>query len=119
MPPGSRPHQLIASPDFGKKAQFDHSHSANQTNVDFPRPHSSCCRTQRGCTHPGHPETCHVVSASAELNSYHLLHAARADLLRRAECRSEAAEAYGRAIGLFVNAAERGYLQRRLREVTC
>jgi RNA polymerase sigma-70 factor (ECF subfamily) len=57
------------------------------------------------------------VAASRELASYHLLHAARADLLRRAGRREEAAEAYRAAIALTANAVERAYLQRRLAEV--
>jgi RNA polymerase sigma-70 factor, ECF subfamily len=51
------------------------------------------------------------------LDEYHLLHAARADLLRRLERREEAAAAYGRALELATNAAERQFLERRLSEV--
>jgi RNA polymerase sigma-70 factor (ECF subfamily) len=47
------------------------------------------------------------------LDSYHLLYAARADLLRRAERRDEAAAAYERAIELAASAAERSFLERR------
>ena len=52
------------------------------------------------------------------LDTYHLYHAARADLLRRAGCNAEAAEAYRRALSLVENATERAYLERRLREVS-
>jgi RNA polymerase sigma-70 factor (ECF subfamily) len=52
------------------------------------------------------------------LDGYHLLHAARADLLRRLGRNDEAAEAYGRALGLTANEAERRYLERRLLEVS-
>jgi len=45
------------------------------------------------------------------------LHAARADLLRRNGSREEAAKSYLRALALITNDRERGYLQRRLREV--
>ena len=50
-----------------------------------------------------------------ELPGYHLLHAARADLLRRLERRDEAAAAYRDALALEMNAAERAFLERRLR----
>ena len=53
-----------------------------------------------------------------ELAGYHLLPAAKADLLRRAGRNAEAAEAYRRALALVTNPAERGYLERRLREVS-
>jgi RNA polymerase sigma-70 factor (ECF subfamily) len=59
-----------------------------------------------------------AVAASGDLASYHLLHAARADLLRRASRNDEAAEAYQAAIALTGNAVERAYLQRRLAQVT-
>jgi RNA polymerase sigma-70 factor (ECF subfamily) len=52
-----------------------------------------------------------------ELDEYHLLHAARADLLRRAGRFTEAAKSYGRALDLVTNDSERRYLERRLREV--
>ncbi len=51
-----------------------------------------------------------------ELEGYHLLHAARADLLRRAGSNAQAAEAYGRALALATNDSERRYLERRLGE---
>jgi RNA polymerase sigma-70 factor (ECF subfamily) len=53
----------------------------------------------------------------AELARYHLLHAARADLLRRAGRLPEAAEAYRRALNLCQNEVERAYLERRLAEL--
>jgi RNA polymerase sigma-70 factor (ECF subfamily) len=59
-----------------------------------------------------------AVAAAGDLAAYHLLHAARADLLRRAGRNGEAAEAYRAAIALTTNAVERMYLQRRLAEVT-
>jgi RNA polymerase sigma-70 factor (ECF subfamily) len=52
------------------------------------------------------------------LEEYHLLHAARADLLRRLDRRDEAADAYRRAIELAGNEAETRYLERRLLEVS-
>jgi RNA polymerase sigma-70 factor (ECF subfamily) len=58
------------------------------------------------------------LAAAGDLDGYHLLHAARADLLRRAGDRSEAAKSYARALALVTNDSERRYLERRLREVT-
>jgi RNA polymerase sigma-70 factor (ECF subfamily) len=52
------------------------------------------------------------------LEEYHLLHAARADLLRRLERRDEAAAAYRRALELTANEPEARYLERRLAEVS-
>jgi RNA polymerase sigma-70 factor (ECF subfamily) len=52
------------------------------------------------------------------LDEYHLLHAARADLLRRLERRAEAAAAYRRALELTANEPETRYLERRLAEVS-
>ncbi len=56
-------------------------------------------------------------SLSAELDDYHLLHAARADLLRRTGSLLQAAESYQRALALVTNDSERRFLERRLREV--
>src|SRR5262245_19821290 len=55
---------------------------------------------------------------AVELDEFHPLHAARADLLRRAGRHAEAASAYARAIDLCSNAVERRYLTRRLAEVS-
>jgi len=54
---------------------------------------------------------------ASELDEYHLLHAARADLLRRMGSRREAAASYERALQLVTNESERRFLERRLREV--
>jgi RNA polymerase sigma-70 factor, ECF subfamily len=51
-----------------------------------------------------------------ELDGYHLLHSARADLLRRLDRPGEAATAYERALALATIPAERAFLERRLRE---
>jgi RNA polymerase sigma-70 factor (ECF subfamily) len=51
------------------------------------------------------------------LKSYHLFHAARADLLRRLGRADEAEAAYERALQLATNALERRFLRRRLAEV--
>jgi len=58
------------------------------------------------------------LAISGELDSYHLLHAARADMLRRIGSNREAAESYKQALGLVSNDSERRFLERRLREVT-
>jgi RNA polymerase sigma-70 factor (ECF subfamily) len=55
-----------------------------------------------------------LIEGLAGLDNYHLLHAARADLLRRLDARAEAASAYRRALALTANAVERAYLERRL-----
>jgi RNA polymerase sigma-70 factor (ECF subfamily) len=57
------------------------------------------------------------LEAGGELQSYHLLPAAKADILRRLGRRAEAAAAYERALELVTHDAERRYLERRLREV--
>jgi RNA polymerase sigma-70 factor, ECF subfamily len=57
------------------------------------------------------------LAASGELSEYHLLHAGRADLLRRLGRLAEAGAAYRRALDLADNPVERAYLTRRLAEV--
>lgn len=57
------------------------------------------------------------LSASSDLDKYHLLHATRADLLRRMGLSEQAARSYKRALELVTNDAERRYLERRLQEV--
>ena len=52
------------------------------------------------------------------LASYHLFHAARADLLQRAGRLAEASSAYGEALILCQNEHDRVYLHRRLTEVS-
>ncbi len=51
------------------------------------------------------------------LENYHLAHAARADLCRRLGRNGDASEAYGRALALAKQDAEKRYLLRRLEEV--
>ena len=50
-----------------------------------------------------------------DLPEYHLLHAAKADLLRRLDRLPEAADAYRAALALEMNAADRAFLEGRLR----
>lgn len=57
------------------------------------------------------------LAAADDLDEYHLLHAARADLLRRLGEFAESAQSYSRALALVTNESERRYLERRLREV--
>ena len=54
---------------------------------------------------------------SGELDSYHLYHAARAELLRRMGKKDDALSAYDRALRLTSNAVERRYLRRRIAEL--
>jgi RNA polymerase sigma-70 factor (ECF subfamily) len=58
-----------------------------------------------------------ALSESGDLDDYHLLHAARADLLRRLGNNAEAAVSYVRALALATNESERRFLEGRLREV--
>jgi RNA polymerase sigma-70 factor (ECF subfamily) len=58
-----------------------------------------------------------ALESSGELSDYYLLHAARADLLRRLGRKPEATEAYTRALQLARNPIEQNYLRRRLVEL--
>jgi RNA polymerase sigma-70 factor (ECF subfamily) len=58
-----------------------------------------------------------ALAATGDLDGYHLLHAARADLLRRLGSPVEAAQSYARALALATNASERRFLARRLAEM--
>ncbi len=58
-----------------------------------------------------------VDSLATALDSYHLLHSTRADLLRRSGSPAEAAAAYHQALALVTNESERRFLTRRLREL--
>ncbi len=58
------------------------------------------------------------LAASGELRDYHLLHATRADFLRRLGLKPEAAYAYREALNLARTEAERRYLTRRLQGVS-
>jgi RNA polymerase sigma-70 factor, ECF subfamily len=58
-----------------------------------------------------------TLAASGDLDGYHLLHAGRADLLRRLGRNREAAIAYRRALELTANPVEQAFLTRRLAEV--
>ncbi len=58
-----------------------------------------------------------ALEKNSELAEYHLLPAAKADLLRRARRWTDAAKAYGEALALVTNDPERLYLARRLAEM--
>jgi RNA polymerase sigma-70 factor (ECF subfamily) len=58
------------------------------------------------------------LARQGELENYHLLHATRADLLRRMGKTEDAAGSYQQALALVTNDSERRFLERRLREVT-
>ena len=58
-----------------------------------------------------------ALGSSGELDSYHLYHAARADLLRRMGRTREARESYQRGLALTTNAVELRYLRRRISEL--
>ena len=57
------------------------------------------------------------LAATGDLDGYHLLHAARADMFRRLGSNDEAAASYEAALKLATNEGERRFLERRLREL--
>jgi RNA polymerase sigma-70 factor (ECF subfamily) len=57
------------------------------------------------------------IERAEALRGYHLLPAVRADLLRRAGRQEEALVAYRAALALVRSAAERRFLERRVREI--
>jgi len=59
-----------------------------------------------------------AIAASGDLDGYHLLHSARADLLRRMGSNQDSAKAYLQALDLVTNDSERRFLERRLHEVS-
>jgi RNA polymerase sigma-70 factor (ECF subfamily) len=58
-----------------------------------------------------------VLASSGRLDGYQLLHATRADLLRRLGRREEAEQSLRTAVGLAPTDAERRLLERRLGEL--
>jgi RNA polymerase sigma-70 factor (ECF subfamily) len=58
-----------------------------------------------------------AIAARGDLRDYHLLHAARADLLRRLERCDDARAAYETALGLATVEPERRFLERRISEL--
>ena len=59
-----------------------------------------------------------AIAGSGDLNNYYLLHAVRADFLRRTGKFQQAAQSYTRALSLVPNDAERRFLERRLKQVS-
>lgn len=59
------------------------------------------------------PDVALALVDGLDLDGYHVYHAVRADLLRRAGRRAEALAAYDVAVARTGNAAERAFLQRR------
>ena len=59
-----------------------------------------------------------IEDLESDLAEYHLLHAARADLLRRNESNQDAAASYRKALKLVTNESERRFLEKRLKEVS-
>jgi RNA polymerase sigma-70 factor (ECF subfamily) len=57
------------------------------------------------------------ITKDGALENYHLFHATKADMLRRAGSLREASNAYARALELVTNDSERRFLQRRLQQV--
>jgi RNA polymerase sigma-70 factor (ECF subfamily) len=57
------------------------------------------------------------IAATGDLDGYHLLHSARADLLRRMGSNTESATAYLKALDLVTNDSERRFLERRLQKL--
>jgi RNA polymerase sigma-70 factor, ECF subfamily len=57
------------------------------------------------------------LAATNDLENYHLLYAARADMHRRLGEFAEAAKEYEKALTLVTNASERRYLKKRLKEM--
>jgi RNA polymerase sigma-70 factor (ECF subfamily) len=58
-----------------------------------------------------------AIADRGELDGHHLLHSARADMLRRLGRFDEAARSYSRALSLVGSAGERRFLEGRLRDV--
>jgi RNA polymerase sigma-70 factor, ECF subfamily len=65
----------------------------------------------------GDVESALALAEQLELDSYHYLHATRAELLRRLDRVDEARAAYDRALALVHSDAERRFLERRLAEL--
>jgi len=65
----------------------------------------------------GEAETALEIVDGLELESYHYLHATRAELLRRLDRVAEARAAYARALDLVHADAERRFLEQRLAEI--
>jgi RNA polymerase sigma-70 factor, ECF subfamily len=67
----------------------------------------------------GEPEVALELVDRLELDGYHYLHAARAELLRRLDRTAEALAAYDRALELVRSDAERRFLEERRAHMSC
>jgi RNA polymerase sigma-70 factor (ECF subfamily) len=67
----------------------------------------------------GDPAAALALADSLDLECYHYLHAARAELLRRLDRADEARAAYDRALELVHSDAERRFLERRRAKLDC
>jgi RNA polymerase sigma-70 factor (ECF subfamily) len=82
-----------------------------------PSPVVSLNRAAAVAMHEGPERGLALLDGLEGVASYHLLHAARGDLLRRLGRSAEAAVAYGKALALVPNEPERRFLERRLKEL--
>ena len=89
------------------------THAALADRVAKPRG----CRRDGGRARGRALAIVNALAATGELDGYHLLHAARGDMLRRLGSHALAAQSYERALALVTNDSERRFLTRRLREV--
>jgi RNA polymerase sigma-70 factor (ECF subfamily) len=111
-----------------------HCRAANAKNTDWqeilrlydlledvqPTPIVSLNRAVAVAMVEGAPQALRVIErlvTSHDLENFHLLHATRAELLRRIGDATGAATSYRHALSLVRNDAERRYLERRLEEV--
>jgi RNA polymerase sigma-70 factor (ECF subfamily) len=108
---GSFRSSLLVALLFPEQAEFQRCRIAPVESVRQSREPRPASRPRSGLA------LIDALAAPGDLNDYQLLHAARADLLRRVGAATEAAESYERALELVTNDSEPRYLERRLREV--
>ena len=101
----------------------DHRLAPDRRALPPPRAASALARRHRS-TAPsrwpsatGRPRASLLVEAIDGLDTFHLWHAARADLLRRLDRPADAADAYRAALACEPSPAERRFLERRLTQV--
>jgi RNA polymerase sigma-70 factor (ECF subfamily) len=124
-----RAHAAAAAPDrYGLQAAIAAEHVADATDWAHvaalyarlaaldPSPVIELNRAVAVAMAEGPERGLALIDAIAGLDGYHLLHSARADLLRRLGRGDAARAAYERALALAVNPVEREFLVRRLRD---
>ena len=124
-----RAHAAAAAPDrYGLQAAIAAEHVADATDwghvaalyarlaVLDPSPVIELNRAVAVAMAEGPERGLALMDAIPGLDGYHLLHSARADLLRRLGRAEEARVAYERALDLAVNPVERDFLERRLHD---